>query len=101
MTMERVLEFERPINELAVNADVRDDPLIKVTSGREQAVVHANTGEGYTGEDRLHWVVAGAQDFPVQVIGNISAVAEDADVVLHHQDDRRALRRLEGHTTPV
>ncbi|WP_109642885.1 P-loop NTPase fold protein [Lentzea atacamensis] len=101
MTMERVVEFEQPITELAVNADVREDVLIRVTLGSNQAVVHANTGQRYVGTNRLHWIVAGANRLATQIIGNIGAVADHADVVLHQRDDRRELRRLKGHTTPV
>ncbi|GAB2814163.1 hypothetical protein GCM10027200_12420 [Lentzea nigeriaca] len=59
MSLDRVIELGAPITAIAVNREVREDPLLKVSlEGRFEVIVHANTGAEYTGGPREYWHAA-------------------------------------------
>jgi hypothetical protein len=101
MVLERIVEFKYPIVGLAVNTDVRHDPLIRVTMIRLQVVVHATTGELFTGALRRHWreAYSGSRSALFHIEGTeVEATANGSEITLKSHDEQHTLR---GHRSNI
>ncbi|MFC3895637.1 P-loop NTPase fold protein [Lentzea rhizosphaerae] len=101
MELERTIEFELPINDLAVNTQDAGSPLLQVFfDGQPPEIVLANTGERYGGSTREHWEKVPGPRMSVS-FGDLDAVADRADIVLRPHARGRETRRLSGHSTQI
>lgn len=99
MTLERVIEFGEPITHLEVNTDTAADSLLRVTGDTLAVVVHANTGERYTGPAVSLWQTANLNLTAVTMSGDFGVVVDGKDILVSNVNG--AQHRLSGHTTVV
>ncbi|HEX8867490.1 MAG TPA: P-loop NTPase fold protein, partial [Lentzea sp.] len=98
MNLDRVIELGAPITEIAVNQEVRGDPLLKVLFGRTgEATVHANTGAVYAGAPRELWERMPAGRLSVRIDDRVIE-AGGPDITVK---EGGSTRTLQGHRDDI